>query len=335
MTWLAWRQFRARAAVALVALAVVVLLLAVTGPRLAHDFAAGGLADCAAGRETDTGSLTCGDLVRGFIDRYPLVRLLGTALVVLPAMIGAFWGAPLVAGELEAGTHQVAWVQSVTRTRWLAVKLSLVGAVAVVVTAILSLAFTWWASSSDRLGSRISPAHFAQRGVTPVAYAAFALVLGTAIGSVIRRTLPAMATTLAVFFAVRQAVESWARPRILDPIEISHPTFTFYTDEPAGRVAADSGWVLSTQTLDSAGQVLSSGGTIRDDAAATLCGLPTASPTKAQLDACGESLGLHDVVTMFPADRFWTLQAAEAAIFVVLTGAVGAFCFWWVRQRIG
>ena len=35
-------------------------------------------------------------------------------------MIGAFWGAPMVARELETGTHRLVWNQSVTRTRWLA-----------------------------------------------------------------------------------------------------------------------------------------------------------------------------------------------------------------------
>jgi hypothetical protein len=40
------------------------------------------------------------------------------------------WGAPLVARELEAGTFRLTWNQSITRTRWLAVKLTLTGAAA-------------------------------------------------------------------------------------------------------------------------------------------------------------------------------------------------------------
>ena len=71
-------------------------------------------------------------------------------LAVAPALIGVFWGAPLVARELEAGTHRLAWTQSVTRTRWLAIKLgrrrrsrppSRSG--------VLSLAVTWWAQPLD------------------------------------------------------------------------------------------------------------------------------------------------------------------------------------------
>ena len=45
-------------------------------------------------------------------------------MAVVPAVVGAFWGAPLVARELEAGTHRLAWNQAVTRTRWLTTKLA-------------------------------------------------------------------------------------------------------------------------------------------------------------------------------------------------------------------
>ncbi len=334
MIWLAWRQFRAPATLAMAALAAIVVLLLLTGPRLAHDFGTSGLTDCVAGEEIDVGTLTCGDLESQFRGRYPLLRVVGSVLVVLPALVGAFWGAPLLARELEGGTHRLAWVQSVTRTRWLAVKLTLVGVASVALTAVLSVAFTWWSAPTDRLGSRMEPGTFAQRGLVPIAYAAFAFVLGVALGAVIRRTLPAMATVLAAFVLVRQGIQLWVRPRLLDPVLMSFPTFTFFGDEPAGRMDAQAGWVLSTRTVDDAGRVLSSGGTIRDDAAADLCGLATARPTKAQLDACGERLGLQDVVTVIPADRFWALQGWETAILAALALATVGFCFWWVRRRI-
>ncbi len=334
MIWLTWRQFRVPATVALAALAAAVVLLLLTGPRLADDFSASGLADCAVGQEIDIGELTCSDLENQFLGRYPQLRFLGSALVALPALIGSFWGAPLLARELENGTHRLAWVQSVTRSRWLAVKLAVIGAVAVVVTAVLSLVFTWWSAPSDRLGSRIAPGPFAQRGVAPIAYAAFAFVLGVAVGAVVRRTVPAMAAALVGFVLVRQGVQLWVRPRLLDEVELRYSTFTFYGDDPPALKAAEGGWMLSTRTVDHAGQVLSSGGVIRDDAAARLCGLATASPTKEQLDACGEKLGLENVVSVLPADRFWALQAWETAMFVVLAIAVTGFCFWWVRRRI-
>ena len=68
----------------------------------------------------------------------------------MPGIIGIFWGAPLVARELEAGTFRLAWTQSVTRTRWLAVKLGVVGLASMAVAGLLSLMVTWWASPLDR-----------------------------------------------------------------------------------------------------------------------------------------------------------------------------------------
>jgi hypothetical protein len=42
----------------------------------------------------------------------------------------------------------------------------------------------------------------------------------------------------------------------------------------------------------------------------------------------------HEVVTYQPANRFWTFQTIETALFVVLALALTGFCAWWVRHRI-
>jgi hypothetical protein len=335
MIWLTWRQFRTPALVAASALVATLALLALTGPTLAHDFGTRGLADCAAGREVDVGTLTCGDLERQFTSQYPPLRLLGSLLAWLPALIGAFWGAPLVARELEGGTQRLAWVQSVTRTRWLGVKLAGIGLAGAGLTLLLGLAFTWWSGPFDRLTGRMNPGLFAQRGLVPLGYAAFAFALGVAAGAVIRRTLPAMAAVLGGFALARLVVENWARPRLLRPRELSYPTYTFFGDEPAARMSAHTGWVLSDKTLDGAGHVLGSGGEVRDDVVARLCGIDVDGITKEQLDACGRQLDLHTVVQVIPADRFWLLQTVETAIFLALALALLAFSFWWVRRRIG
>ena len=334
MTWLAWRQLRTGATITLAAVAAAVVLLLVTGPRLAAGYDAVGLADCAAGREAGVGTLTCGDLERQFLGSYAQLRFVGSVLVALPAS-----SAP--SGERRSSP--ASWRPG--PTGWPGSRASpapagsrssspLAGVVAVAVVAALSLAFTWWSGPLDRLGSRIDPGAFPQRGVVPVVYAAFALALGVAAGAVLRRTVPAMAAAVAGYVLVRLGVQSWVRPRLAGAVELTYPTFTFAGDEPAGRVAADTGWVLATRTVDGAGRVLSRGGTIRDDVAVRLCDLPTTPPTKQQLDACGQQLGLHDVVKVVPADRFWVLQAWEAAVFAGLAVALGAFCYWWIRRRV-
>ncbi len=82
-------------------------------------------------------------------------------IYVVPALIGVFWGAPLIARELETGTHRLAWNQSVTRTRWLATKLVIVGAAAAVTVGLLSWAVTSWAHHiDDATGDRITPELF-------------------------------------------------------------------------------------------------------------------------------------------------------------------------------
>ena len=121
MIWLTWRQFRGGAVMMAAALAVLAVILGFTGPGLADDYSTG-IAACTA----QSGG--CSDFVDRFVNDNQVPLLAVTAVVlVLPALIGVFWGAPLIARELEAGTHRLVWNQSITRTRWLAVKLGLTG----------------------------------------------------------------------------------------------------------------------------------------------------------------------------------------------------------------
>nr|MDT0665722.1 ABC transporter permease [Micromonospora sp. DSM 115978] len=199
--------------------------------------------------------------------------------LVLPAVLGAFWGAPLVARELEAGTHRLVWNQSVTRTRWLAVKLSGVGLVAVAGAALLSLAVTWWCGPIDDAATggyggsafltqpRITPPVFGARGVVPVAYTAFAFALGVTVGIMLRRTVAAIALTLVVFVGAQVAVTFWVRPHLAEPVKIISVISVDNLDSiqsagPAGPIErigvdvdASGAWLLSDRTLDPAGRV--------------------------------------------------------------------------------
>jgi len=69
---------------------------------------------------------------------------LGVLVLVTPALIGMFWGAPLVAREFEEGTYRLAWTQSVTRTRWLVVKLAVVGLATAWPAWLLPGCSAWW-----------------------------------------------------------------------------------------------------------------------------------------------------------------------------------------------
>jgi hypothetical protein len=44
--------------------------------------------------------------------------------------------------------------------------------------------------------------------------------------------------------------------------------------------------------------------------------------------------GLQTLVFYQPADRFWTFQAIETGIFLVLVVPLIAFSAWWLRHRV-
>ncbi|HJY61311.1 MAG TPA: ABC transporter permease subunit, partial [Streptosporangiaceae bacterium] len=225
MTWLTWRQFRAQAIAAAAAAAVLAIVLAVTGPYMAHLYDSSGIATC-------TG-VSCQLLSNTFGNKLPwfdtVIYLLGLGIMFLaPAMVGVFWGAPLITHEVEARTLPLSWNQSVTKTRWLAVKLGLVGLASVATAGLLSLMLTWWSSPMDStleipyghrlLLERLGPVLFATRGVVPLGYATFAFALGVTAGMLTRRTVSAMAATLGVFAALQFAWAEWIRAHLVPAV---------------------------------------------------------------------------------------------------------------------
>ena len=176
-----------------------------------------------------------------------------------------------MARELETGTYRLAWNQSVTRGRWLAVKLGFSVVATAVAVGILTTAITWWADPLDgatgsqhgTLASRLTPISFAMRGVAPVGYAVFALLLGTFIGLVVKRSVPAMALSLAVYVFIQIAVPLWVRPHLVPAttatMVISHATLDGINLDGSGSVtitthAHRGDWVLTNQTVDARGR---------------------------------------------------------------------------------
>src|SRR5262249_29639934 len=157
---------------------------------------------------------------------YPVLSAMAvTVSFLVPAVIGMFWGAPLIARELEDRTYRLAWTQSVTRTRWLAVKLGLPGLAAMAITGLFSLIITGWASPLDRaatlgspiLSNRMMPVLFAGHGIVPLGYAAFAFALCATAGALARRPVPAMAVTIVIFAAVQLIMPGFVRPYLIPP----------------------------------------------------------------------------------------------------------------------
>ena len=320
MIWLTWRQFRAQAIVAALAFVGLGLVLGYTGPHLVHLYHASGITTCQATPNGD-----CGPLIDDFTSHYPLLHSLGALIILIPGVIGVFWGAPLLARELETGTHRVAWTQSVTRTRWLTTKVVMLGVVSVVTTAAFSVIIALWSSPLDRVsGNRFSPGTFSQRGIVPLAYATFAFALGVAAGALIRRMLPAMAATLGGVAAVRFVIQQWIRPHFAAAQHLTGPLF-------GADAAVKSGtWIVTSRAVNAAGKTVA----FRRDTLRSLCRLPEGEFQRSALQACAQRLGIHRILTVQPANRYWPFQIWETAVFVLLAAGLITFAFWWTLSRI-
>jgi hypothetical protein len=331
MIWFTWRQFRSQTAVAAGALAALGVLMFVTGRIIADLYA--DVAAC----QTD-----CTSVVTAFLTKFThgtggtAYNVVLVAMYALPGLIGVFWGAPLIARELEAGTHRLVWNQSVTRTRWLLVKLSMGAAIAAVGTGLLSWAVTAWARHVDSAAEdRITPLVFGARGIVPVAYAVFAFLLGVTVGMLIRRTVPAMATTLAIYAAAVAAMPLWLRAHLIPaghdtgPLKVDNLMELLISGSSAEMEVSGRGvpgaWIVSNRTITT------TGATFTGPADLTACG------RQGQPGQCEQwlgSLGLRQDLVYHPAGHFWPLQWAEAGVFLGLAALLAGFCFWWIRHRV-
>ena len=349
MIWLTWRQFRLQALVVVGAVAVLAVFLVATGPGLADDYQ----------RYTN-------DFLKQInFDRINQYLYVASQVLVyaVPPVIGAFWGAPLIARELETGTHRLVWNQSISRNRWLAIKLGVTGLAAMAITGLLTLVVSWWADPiDDAIGTgqaagvfnvgRMLPPVFGARGVVPIGYAAFAFALGVAIGLVVRRSLIAVAITLAAVIAVEVLSPMLLRPHLMAPIEtsvivtadnmrglqLSGPEENAVVMRVEAKIPGEGNWKLSENTVNSAGQVQK---TLPSYVAE--CGPPPPNATAEQtrnrqpFSVCFQRLaddGYRQLISYHPPSHFWPLQWREAGLFLALGLLLSGFCFWRIRRDL-
>jgi hypothetical protein len=342
-------QFRVQAITATAVLAAFAILLAATGPHLASLYAASGITGCQPAG--------CEHLASNFLQQlhagtYSVLYLLGVMLILLtPVIIGLFWGAPLIARELEDGTSALVWNQSITRTRWLAVKLTVGGLAAMAVTEALSLLQAWWAAPIGRAAGwaagydsgsgnylamgRFSSLVFATHGITPLGYAAFAFTLGATAGALIRRAVPAMAVTLVIFALVQIAMPLWIRPNLFPARHTVIPVTSLdsiYLQQSAGLnnnhfnlgaldlPGQPSAWVLSSEAVNVAGQ-------------ATHATPAACTGNNPDFTGCLASHGIREAISYQPASRYWAFEWTETAIYLVLALAMAGCCFRRLSRR--
>jgi hypothetical protein len=284
MVWLTWRQHRAQV------LITVAFMVALGTFLLVHGL---GTVSAATGVARDQLADVLGE-------RYRSVYTYLSWVPLLPLVIGVFWGAPVLAREFERGTHRLAWTQSVSRRRWLAAKLGWLGLAVTLAGLGVGLMVSHWLSTFDgttyvdKFGDT---AMFGGTGVVAGAWWLFAFMLGTATGGVLKKLLPTLAVTIAVFllamFVIFQARAGYAEP-VRQVVEGPLPG--------RGSYVTDSAFV-SAAGVEVAGDMVPE--CQKQDRTSYL--------------SCVAEAGYTPVQYYQPADRYWRFQWTETGILLLAT----------------
>jgi hypothetical protein len=327
MSFLVWRQYRAQAVIGLALLAAFTALLLVTGISMASQWHSA-LATCAAAG-------TCGNLSNTLFLGSHGVGFFVIMTLGVPVVLGVLCGAPLLAHEFETKTSEFAWTQGVTRRRWLAVKAGWLLLAAAALGGIVSALVTWWSGPDNALqGDAFGPGRFDIMGIVPVAYTLFAMALGITLGVLIRRTIPAIGLTLAVYLAVRLLIDQVVRPHYMTAV--THVYGLTANWVPSGAV-----WQLGAGVVNPSGQLLPmQDGTVIGPNVSTSTIPPVCSSGMAQAEnhtgavlSCMQKLGYRQFVTYQPANRYWEFQGIETVVFVALAAALLGLTYLAVTRR--
>ncbi|MFC4857621.1 ABC transporter permease [Actinophytocola glycyrrhizae] len=220
------------------------------------------------------------------------------ALPMVPVFVGLFWGVPLLAREYERGTDRLVWTQSVPRTRWLTVKFTALGAAVTLAGLAFGTVVLRWTASAGVPIDRFSGDVFGVTGVASGAWFLTVFALGAASGAVLRRLLPAMAVTIAVFAGLvvgaYLAREHYAEPEVA-------VSGTRGAAVPAGALVVGSG------VLAADGQRLT-----WNEAMSACEGEDPVS--------CLRDRGYDRQYTLYqPAGRYWRFQWTETGLLLALT----------------
>ncbi|MET9558202.1 ABC transporter permease [Streptomyces sp. NPDC006645] len=240
--------------------------------------------------------------------------------ILLPLLVAAFTAGPLIARELASGTYRLAWTQSVSPARWLAVRLACAAALATAGTVLLVITFRWSRSYTQTApeASTLSPLSWDDReafpamGPTAVGYVLLAVAVGALAAVLVRRTLPAMAAGLVatagvgLFFA-------WMRPHLWPTLTVEGKGMgTALTD-------ASQPWIVQYGVILADGSRMNSEECWDMGYAKSPCG--SRSP---------DLIGFADY---HPTSHFWPLQLVETGI-VLLLAAACVFAAFKVLRRL-
>jgi ABC-type transport system involved in multi-copper enzyme maturation permease subunit len=314
MAWVTWRQHRTALTGVTAFLGALTVYMWITGLQLHHAYAA-------AIACHPTGSTVCTELVSQF-NHFGGFLADGIVLQTVPALIGAFVGAPVLAREFETGTVRFAWTQGFGRWRWTLSKLVAL-AVAVAVTAgAITILFSWYyqpyfASGNQTLNlseaSPFAPGLFDLRGVSFAAWTLAAFAIGGLAGMLIRRVVPAIVVTLAAYTGLALAAGGYLRQHYLAPLVTSRLS------------VPGSAWILSQQWFTKGGRPIGTSalGAVLQEGAPQLAGkggVPNALSSWQYL----VHHGYTQVTRYQPASRWWPFQWIEDGWLLALSALLVA-----------
>lgn len=321
LVWVAWRRYRTTLLATLGLLAVVAAYLLLRGHQMRDEFAS--VQACAP-----QSSAGCRFAFARFRDAYASAGLLGALLVWLPAVIGAFAGAPLLARELETGTFRYTWTQGVGRTRWV-LGVVVAGAIGVAALAASLGGLMGWYDHAlvvSGVEQRLHASLFPLTGVAVVGWALVAFAIGVLAGLLSRRVLAAVALTLAAWTGLAFLAAGVLRPHYLAPLvtsgdEVSAGDLEIQQWWSHGGVRVSDAQV--DRVLQSIGAQPVDGGTIK------------VGPGTSQVDPVQYLVqhGYTQWTSYQPDSRYWPFQWVELGWLTLLSVVLLATAVWLVRRR--
>ena len=321
LLWVAWLRYRTSLAATAALLAVAAVAVLIQGERMRTAYAV--LQAC-----RPRSSAECNFAFLTFHDTYGDAGFAGALFVWVPGLIGAFAGSPLLARELETGTFRFAWTQGVGRMRWL-IALLVPGALGVVtVTAAFGGLITWFKQPLVESGieQRLHGSIFPSTGVAVAGWGLAAFAIGALAGLVLRRVVPALAVTLALWTGLA-FLASTLRLHYEGPLATSRMELP-NTDFPVDQWWMHGGLRVGNAQINQALQAIgvestNAGGNFR------------AGPGSSSVDPVQYLLqhGYTQWTSYQPDSRYWTFQWIEFGWLTLVSLLLLAMTLWLVRHR--
>jgi hypothetical protein len=147
MAWVTWRQHRFALGGVAVFIGAIAVCLWIVGLQLHHAYTAAIAACQQPSSLSCLGPATVAGQIGGAVGKFDGMDDFlanGGILQVVPVLIGAFVGAPVLARELETGTFRYAWTQGFGRWRWTLSKLVLLAVGVAAAAGALSVVLYWY-----------------------------------------------------------------------------------------------------------------------------------------------------------------------------------------------